>query len=188
MRLNDHQILRLLSSNPQLITPLPKENDISGVTCDIHLGEHFKYYSKTEKSIIIDPLQPNTTMVETKRDTKDGFIIEPNQFVIGHTEQSVSLPDDVVAWVDGKSSLARFGLLVHISAPRIDPGFKGQIVLEFFNANPHPIKLTPGMEIAALSFEQLDSRCAKPYQKRAQSKYSNQSGAQETIGIMKNDC
>lgn len=74
------------------------------------------------------------------------------------TFESVTLPADLVGWLDGRSSLARLGLMVHVTAHRIDPGWSGRIVLEFFNAGKLPLALRPGMMIGALSFEPLTAR------------------------------
>lgn len=93
------------------------------------------------------------------------------------TLESVSLPANIVGWLDGRSSLARLGLMVHVTAHRIDPGWEGKIVLEFFNAGKLPLALRPNMAIGALSFEILSGDAAKPYNARKDAKYKNQQSA-----------
>ncbi len=82
------------------------------------------------------------------------------------TYESVTLPADLVGWLDGRSSLARLGLMVHVTAHRIDPGWSGCIVLEFYNSGKLPLALRPGMPIGALSFEPLSGPAARPYNRR----------------------
>jgi dCTP deaminase len=184
MRLNDTEIKNLLKDSPTLIFPKPEDDCISGITCDVHLSNTFKkYQNELDKNIVIDPSNgTQIKMEEFKISPNDRFVIPSLGFALGCTEEKVDIPNNIVAWVDGKSSLARLGLLIHISAPRIDPGFKGQIVLEFFNSNPYAIKLTPGMQIGALSFEKLSQQCENPYNRKKNAKYKNQSGAQESKG------
>ncbi|OTC69202.1 dCTP deaminase, partial [Escherichia coli] len=93
------------------------------------------------------------------------------------TLESVTLPADLVGWLDGRSSLARLGLMVHVTAHRIDPGWSGCIVLEFYNSGKLPLALRPGMLIGALSFEPLSGPAARPYNRREDAKYRNQQGA-----------
>lgn len=96
---------------------------------------------------------------------------------LGVTYESVTLPADVVGWLDGRSSLARLGLMVHVTAHRIDPGWSGQIVLEFYNSGKLPLALRPKMKIAALNFEAMSGKAARPYNKRVDAKYKGQQGA-----------
>ena len=87
------------------------------------------------------------------------------------------MPDNIVGWLDGRSSLARLGLMVHVTAHRIDPGWSGNIVLEFFNSGKLPLALKPMMKIGALSFELLSQAAEKPYNARQDAKYKGQMGA-----------
>ena len=90
---------------------------------------------------------------------------------------SVTWPGNIVGWLDGRSSLARLGLMVHVTAHRIEPGWSGNIVLEFFNSGKLPLALKPGMKIGALSFEVLSGAAEKPYNAREDAKYKDQDGA-----------
>ena len=95
---------------------------------------------------------------------EDGdFVIHPTEFVLGRTAESVELPDDVVARIEGKSSLGRLGLIVHATAGFVDPGFRGSLTLEITNFNSVPIVLRPGLPIAQLSFMALDQPAERPY-------------------------
>ena len=107
----------------------------------------------------------------------DALFIHPGELVLGATLESVTVPDDLVGWLDGRSSLARLGLMVHVTAGRIDPGWQGQIVLEFYNNGKLPLALRPGMVICAMSFEMLSSPAKRPYNKRENAKYRDQKGA-----------
>jgi dCTP deaminase len=109
-------------------------------------------------------------------DDGQAFFLHPGELALASTYESVSIPDDLVGWLDGRSSLARLGLMVHVTAHRIDPGWEGQIVLEIFNSGKLPLALRPGMDICAINFETLSSAAIKPYNKRADAKYRNQQG------------
>ncbi len=93
------------------------------------------------------------------------------------TYESVHLPSDIVGWLDGRSSLARLGLMVHVTAHRIDPGWQGRIVLEFYNSGKLPLALRPMMTIGALNFERLARPVARPYNTRKNAKYRDQQDA-----------
>jgi len=185
MRLTDIQIKKLLKKHPDLISPEPKEKNISGVTCDIHLSNEFRTFNNYKVGAInlaVDSDTLEKTLTDAMTDTihikENGeFFLHPGEFALGCVFEEVNVPDDIVMWLDGRSSLARLGLQIHVSAHRIDPGFSGQIVLEFFNAGKLPLALQPKMKIGALSFEQLSSNCEKPYRTRIESKYRNQTGA-----------
>ena len=91
--------------------------------------------------------------------------------------ETVKLPANIIGWLDGRSSLARLGLMVHVTAHRIDPGWEGKIVLEFYNSGKLPLALRPNMVIGALSFEVLSGPAARPYISRKDAKYKHQQNA-----------
>ena len=103
-------------------------------------------------------------------------MLHPGELALGITLESITMPDDLVGWLDGRSSLARLGLMVHVTAHRIDPGWSGNIVLEFFNSGKLPLALRPGMAIGAMSFETLTGAAERPYTKRDDAKYRGQHG------------
>lgn len=185
MRLTDEQIESYLDEGRIAIEPRPNPKDITGVTVDIHLGESFRVLQDHAAPFIdisgtredIDAAIQRVMSDEIRIVDGDAFFIHPGEFALAVTHESVTLPADVVGWLDGRSSLARLGLMVHVTAHRIDPGWSGQIVLEFFNSGKLPLALRPLMKIGALSFEVLTQPCARPYSRRDDAKYKDQRGA-----------
>ena len=104
------------------------------------------------------------------------FIIHPNEFVLAITREYVKIPGDLMARLDGRSSLGRLGIIVHSTAGSVDPGFEGKITLEVTNIARVPVQLWPGMKICRLTFETLTSESEMPYNKRKDSKYLGQKG------------
>jgi len=130
---------------------------------DVRLDGLFRLFDN-HKYAYIDPAedQPELThLIETKPD--EPFILHPGEFVLGATYEQVTLPDNIAARLEGKSSLGRLGLLTHSTAGFIDPGFSGHVTLELSNVATLPIKLWPGMKIGQLCFFQLSSPAEKPY-------------------------
>jgi dCTP deaminase len=144
---------------------------------DVRLDRYFRLFDN-HKYPFIDPAedQPELThLIETKPD--EPFILHPGEFVLGATFEQVTLPDDVAARLEGKSSLGRLGLLTHSTAGFIDPGFSGHVTLELSNVATLPIKLWPGMKIGQLCFFQLSSPTEKPYgSAEYSSRYQGQRG------------
>jgi len=144
---------------------------------DVRLDRFFRLFDN-HKYAYIDPAedQPELTrLIETKPD--EPFILHPGEFVLGSTYERVSLPDDVAARLEGKSSLGRLGLLTHSTAGFIDPGFSGHVTLELSNVATLPIKLWPGMKIGQLCFFQLSSAAERPYgSSQYGSRYQDQRG------------
>jgi dCTP deaminase len=127
---------------------------------------------------LIDPKadQPDLT---TPVEAVDGepFILHPGEFVLGATLEVIGLADDIVARLEGKSSLGRLGLLIHSTAGFIDPGFEGQVTLELSNVSNLPIAIYPGMRIGQVSFYQLSTPADRPYGSPGTgSKYQGQTG------------
>ena len=144
---------------------------------DVRLDRFFRLFDN-HKYPYIDPAedQPNLTrLIETKTD--EPFILHPGEFALGSSYELVSLPDDVAARLEGKSSLGRLGLLTHSTAGFIDPGFSGHVTLELSNVATLPIKLWPGMKIGQLCFFQLSSPAERPYgSSEYSSRYQGQRG------------
>ena len=144
---------------------------------DVRLDRFFRLFDN-HRYPHIDPAleQPDLTrLIEV--DAGEPFILHPGEFVLGSTFESVSLPDDVAARLEGKSSLGRLGLLTHSTAGFIDPGFGGHITLELSNVATLPIKLWPGMKIGQLCFFRLSSPAQFPYGSDAYgSRYQGQRG------------
>lgn len=185
MRLSDQDIIQALDDGLITITPRPANSDISGVTVDLTLGNKFRVF--TPQRIAYVDLGASRTQLQEQLDKlmqeeitiqdDELFFLHPGELVLGVTYESVTVPDNLVAWLDGRSSLARLGLMVHVTAHRIDPGWSGRIVLEFSNQGKVPLALRPGMKIGAISFETLSSPATKPYVKRDDAKYKYQDSA-----------
>lgn len=185
MRLCDRDIERYMAEERIRITPLPDADMISGVSVDIRLGNKFRVF-QAHAAPFIDLSGPraevdaalNSVMSDEIVLAEDGvFILHPAELALGVTLESVTLPDDIVGWLDGRSSLARLGLMVHVTAHRIDPGWSGNIVLEFYNSGKLPLALRPHMKIGALNFELMTGPADRPYNKRVDAKYKEQTGA-----------
>lgn len=190
MRLSDQVIITQLMQGSIGITPPPEPSAISGVTIDLRLGNTFRVFENHNRPYIdlslpkddIDGTIKAVMSDEIKREDGEEFFIHPGQLVLGVTKERVTIPPTLVGWLDGRSSLARLGLLVHVTAHRIDPGFDGNIVLEFYNAGRLPLVLRPGMKICAISFEEILGTVDKPYSVREDSRYKNQSSAEPARG------
>jgi dCTP deaminase len=144
---------------------------------DVRIDRYFRLFDN-HKYPFIDPAedQPDLTrLVEVEPDQP--FILHPGEFVLGATYEQVTLPNDLAARLEGKSSLGRLGLLTHSTAGFIDPGFSGHVTLELSNMATLPIKLWPGMKIGQLCFFKLSSPSEKPYgSAEYKSRYQNQRG------------
>ncbi|MDO6446858.1 dCTP deaminase [Colwellia sp. 1_MG-2023] len=185
MRLCDNDIEKLIEQERIVISPKPDETMISGVSVDIRLGHEFRVF-QDHTAPYIDLSGPKEEMQKAMNSVMsdeivipdgEAFFLHPGELALAVTYESVTLPDDIVGWLDGRSSLARLGLMVHVTAHRIDPGWSGQIVLEFYNSGKLPLALRPKMKIAALNFETMSGSAQRPYNKRLDAKYKGQMGA-----------
>ncbi|TFB75315.1 dCTP deaminase [Cryobacterium glaciale] len=162
MLLSDRDIKAELDAGRIGLEPLDPAM-VQPSSIDVRLDRLFRLFDN-HKYAYIDPAedQPELThLIETKPD--EPFILHPGEFVLGATYERVTLPDNVAARLEGKSSLGRLGLLTHSTAGFIDPGFSGHVTLELSNVATLPIKLWPGMKIGQLCFFQLSSPAEKPY-------------------------
>ncbi|MGL9760385.1 MAG: dCTP deaminase [Symbiopectobacterium sp.] len=185
MKLCDRDIESWLDDGLLVITPRPPAERINGATLDVRLGNQFRVFSghtaafidlsglKDEVNAALDRVMSD----EINLPEDKAFFLHPGELALAVTLESVTLPDNLVGWLDGRSSLARLGLMVHVTAHRIDPGWQGRIVLEFYNSGKLPLALRPGMIIGALSFEPLSGPAARPYNRREDAKYKDQQGA-----------
>src|SRR3954465_10953441 len=160
--LSDGTIRRLLAEGRVKLEPFD-EAMIQPASVDLKLGPSFRVFHnfRVESIDLADPPQGLTELVEVAED--EPFVVHPGEFVLGRTEETVELPDDIVCRVEGKSSLGRLGLIVHATAGFVDPGFKGTLTLEITNLTRVPIKLWAGKPIAQLSFMALDRAAERPY-------------------------
>ncbi len=174
MLLSDSTIKELIKKEEIIVKPFD-ESLLSPSSLDIRLGDEIIVFNKV-KNGIIDVRKEIPKTYYRKFKVKDFFILQPQQFILAHTLEYIKLPSYISARLEGRSSLARLGLIVHSTGGFIDAGFKGQITLEMTNLNKMPIKLYPKMKIAQIAFEKLDKPAENPYDKRKKSKYLNQRG------------
>ena len=158
------------SNQPELFT------HIHASSMDLRLGNTFKLYEHS-KFAVLDPKQPETfagNMRTINVPDDEPFIVQPGEFVLGVTQEKISVPDDLVVRVEGRSSLGRLGIIVHSTAGFVDPGFEGTITLEISNLNRLPVALYPGMRVCQIAFEMMTSPAEQPYDKKPFSKYQGQ--------------
>ena len=162
MLLSDRDIAAEVDAGRVVLAPWDPSM-IQPSSVDVRLDKYFRLFDN-HKYPVIDPAQDQpelTRLVEA--DPADGFVLHPGEFVLGSTLETVTLPDDLAARVEGKSSLGRLGLLTHATAGFVDPGFSGHVTLELSNVATLPIMLWPGMKIGQLAFFRLSSPAENPY-------------------------
>jgi dCTP deaminase len=177
MVLSDRTIRRLLEEGRIGIDPYADEL-IQPSSLDVRVDRYFRVFRNSRYPYIDvkEPMEDLTELVEVS-DEEQPFILHPGEFVLGSTLERITLPDDLVARLEGKSSLGRLGLLIHSTAGFIDPGWDGHVTLELSNVANLPITIYTGMKIGQLSFVQLTEAAENPYGSSALgSKYQGQSG------------
>lgn len=174
--LSDRDIRTQLDAGRVTLEPYDVEM-IQPASIDVRLDKYFRLFDN-HRYPVIDPAQDQpdlTRLVDVGPD--DPLVLHPGEFVLGATYERVTLPDDIAARLEGKSSLGRLGLLTHSTAGFIDPGFTGHVTLELSNTATMPIMLWPGMKIGQLCFFQLSSAAERPYGSGATgSRYQGQRG------------
>ena len=177
MLLSDRDIAAELDTGRVVIDPLDRDLMIQPSSVDVRLDRYFRLFDN-HKYPYIDPAQEQpelTRLIEVPQG--EPFVLHPGEFVLGSTYETITLPDDVAARLEGKSSLGRLGLLTHSTAGFIDPGFSGHVTLELSNTATLPILLWPGMKIGQFCFFRLTSPAANPYGSGANgSRYQGQRG------------
>ncbi|MEN6610297.1 MAG: dCTP deaminase [Methanoregulaceae archaeon] len=138
---------------------------------DIRLGRHFAWYQ--EGGELIDPYQKETITARVEEMHADFIVLQPGKFILGETLECIGLPDNIVATIEGKSSIARLGIGLHQTGGWIDAGFRGTITLEMSNANQRPVRLYSGMPIGQLVFYTTE-RADRPYNRKEDAKYLDQ--------------
>ncbi len=186
MKLADNEILEALRAGRIRITPEPGEAAINGASVDLRLGPRFRVFSMhtdshidlgTSRAEIADAIE--RTMSDEIVLNDDGvFYLHPGELALGATLERVELAPDLCGTINGRSSLARLGLMVHSTAHFVDPGWRGELVLEFYNCGRLPLGLRPGMTVCAIAFEPLSSAATRHYGARGDAKYVEQKGAQ----------
>jgi len=160
--LSDGTIRRLVDEGRITIEPWDP-GMVQPASVDLNLGPSFRVFHNFRVAAI-DLADPPTNLTEhVQLGEGESFVIHPGEFVLGRTQEHVQIPDDIVARIEGKSSLGRLGLIVHATAGFVDPGFQGTLTLEITNLTRVPIILWPGRPIAQLSFMTLDAPAQRPY-------------------------
>ena len=160
--LSDHTIREYLIDGKIVVKPLG-ENCVQPASVDIRLDKHILVFRNSRRPYI-DVRQDMGDMTEMEVATEEQpFMLHPGAFVLGSTLEYVEIPDDLVARLEGKSSLGRIGLLIHSTAGYVDPGWKGRLTLELSNVANLPIALYPGMKVGQISYAQLSTPTDLPY-------------------------
>lgn len=166
MILSDKTIMEMLEKGTLEIAPLTEEQ-IQPASVDVRLGNTFSVVEDSSTGIITMGKEIKYKTIET-----DTYMLLPGQFVLATTMEYFALPNNLTAFVEGRSSLGRMGLFIQ-NAGWVDPGFKGEITLELFNANRCAIELKAGRRVGQLVFAQMDQDALHPYC----GKYQGQRGA-----------
>src|SRR6476659_8422862 len=162
MILSDRDIRAYIESGRITIDPFDPAC-VQPSSVDLHVDSQFRVFANSRYPFIDvrEEMQDLTELVEVKPD--EPFILHPGEFVLGSTLERVAIPDDLVARLEGKSSLGRLGLLIHSTAGYVDPGWKGNLTLELSNVANLPIALYYGMKIGQISFFKMSSPVDRPY-------------------------
>ena len=181
MILSDADIKRRLDEGRLTVEPLADpELQIQPASVDLRLGREFLEFQRTNIPCI-HPDSANEVaeyVTETVVEEGEEFILHPGDFVLGTTVERLDVPDDLIARVEGRSSLGRLAVVIHATAGIVDPGYRGQVTLELSNLGTAPVALTPGMRISQVIFTELKSAAERPYGAERGSKYQDQSGPQ----------
>jgi len=172
--LSDRDIRSALEAGRIVIEPFSPDA-VQPSSVDLHLDRRFRVF-RNSRYPFIDVRQDQPDLTELVAiEEEQPFILHPGEFVLGSTLERVSLPDDLVARLEGKSSLGRLGLLIHSTAGYVDPGWDGNLTLELSNVANLPITLYYGMKIGQISFQQMSSPVDVAYgDERIGSKYRGQ--------------
>jgi dCTP deaminase len=177
--LSDRDLRARLRAGDLQVGPLRDADlQIQPASIDLRLANEFIVY-KPGQTACLDPRSPETLSAATETISvadEGAFILHPGEFALGSTIERVLIPPDLVARVDGRSSVGRLAVVVHATAGFIDPGFAGQITLELSNLGRIPVRLYPGMRIAQIVLHQLTSTAERPYSAERGSRYQDQSG------------
>lgn len=176
MVLSDRDIREKIKKKELVIRPWD-DNCVQPSSVDLHLGGEFLVFDSHSQSLIDTKVGVSGLMKKIVVKNGEPLIVHPREFVLGTTAEWVELPNDLVARLEGKSSLGRIGLVIHSTAGYVDPGFAGQLTLEISNLANLPIAVYKGMKICQISFMQLSSPVQYPYgHPKLGSHYQDQKG------------
>lgn len=164
-----------VDQGPEIKTDL----QIGPSSMDLRLGYEFGVLNtrKIEMVDTKDMKKYSDYMKKEKHSTEEGVIVHPGEFILGSTLETVNVPSDLVARVEGRSSYGRLGIIVHATAGYIDPGFEGDITLEIQNLGNAPVKLYPEDRVCQIVFETMTGEAENPYGEKKDTKYMGQTGA-----------
>lgn len=183
MILSDRDIKKYILHKKISFTPAIDYNtQLGSCSVDLRLGNMFRIFEHSRYAYI-DPVNEDfskdmTKVVHIKKN--EPFILQPSDFVLATTIESFSLPADLLARLEGRSSLGRLGIVVHSTASIFEPGFSGNVVMEMGNLGRMPVALYEGMRVCALTFEQLSCPAQIPYNKKRTAKYMHQNTPQSS--------
>ncbi|MBF0565337.1 MAG: dCTP deaminase [Nitrospirae bacterium] len=181
MLLSDRDIKKHLESGKLKITPQPDLSvQLGPCSIDLRLGNEFCVFQHSKYPYIDlkGCINVEEIMKRVQIGDEEAFVMQPGEFVLATTIESLEIPDDLVGHIDGRSSLGRIGLIIHGTASKFDPGWRGKATLELSNIGRMPLAIYPGMRICAFTFETLSSPAEMPYYKNPRSKYKNQNTAE----------
>lgn len=162
MILSDSDILQARENGDITIDPFNEEN-LQPASYDLHLDKHFLVFDEIQHHVIDPKEDLESKMKEVEIEKGDPFIIHPNEFALGMVKEVTGVSDNIAGRLEGKSSVGRLGLLIHVTAGFLDPGNELKLTLELHNTAPMPIKLYYDMPIAQIAFEKLSNPCSDPY-------------------------
>lgn len=176
MVLSDIDIRRYLEKGKIRISPELPPEQFGSCSVDFRLGAEFSVFEHSRHAFI--DLREKSSVQEFMRTVTvgpgDPFVLQPHEFVLAITEETLELDDDVLGRLEGRSSLGRIGIIVHGTAGLFDPGWRGKATLELSNLGRMPVALYPGMRICSFTFEQVSTPVSMPYYKKPGNKYSGQ--------------
>jgi dCTP deaminase len=181
MILSDRDILARLSEGDLVVEPLADvDRQVQPASVDLRLGSEFLEFQHANIPCIHPESEAETDEYVRAVEVEEGdeYVLHPGDFVLGTTVERVEIPPDLIAHVEGRSSLGRLAVVVHATAGLCDPGYQGQITLELSNLGTAPVALSPGMRISQLTFTELSSPAERPYGEDRGSKYQGQEGPQ----------
>ncbi len=179
MFLSDRDILKYMEAGKIKISPEPDlQTQLGSCSIDFRLSNTFRVFEHSKYPYIDLRTEIDTNDLMRRVDVPDGdaFTIQPGELVLAATQEELVLANDVMARLEGRSSLARLGIIVHSTAGLFDPGWTGIPTLELGNLGRMPVRLYPGMRICAFTFAQLSSPARVPYQLKPANKYAGQDG------------
>ena len=183
MVLSDRDLQIALKEKRIVITPAPDfKTQVGSCSIDLRLGNVFRVFEHSKKPYIDPSKKDYSNEITSEIILKNGeqFIMQPGDFVLAVTLEKVTIPDNMMGRLEGRSSLGRLGIVVHSTASTFDPGWDGKCVLELGNLGRMAVALTVGMRICAMAFEELTSPAEIPYSKKTHAKYKIQDGPNES--------